>query len=81
MKSSVSACTQWNSVSSLELNPSATATVVTVPVLVNTAKIPKAHEIVLKCDPPPQAKPKPKKADRTWEDDAKSLISAKKPKK
>ena len=80
MKTSLTVCTQWNSVSGLGLNPSATATVVTVPVLVNTAKIPKGHEIVLKCDPPPP-KVKAKKADRTWEDDAKSLISAKKPKK
>ena len=81
MKTSVTVCTQWNSVSDLGLQPSATATVVTVPVLVNTAKIPKGHEIVLKCDPPPIKPKAAKKADRTWEDDAKSLISAKKPKK
>ena len=65
MKTSVTVCTQWNCVSGLGLSPTATATVVTVPVLVNTRKIPKAGEIVLKCDPPPQVKPKPKKCDRT----------------
>ena len=74
MKNSVTACTQWNSVSALGLDPSAAATVVTVQVIVNTRKIPKGEEVVVKCAPPAPAKPKPKRGDRTWEDDAKIVI-------
>ena len=73
MKSSMTARTQWNSVSELGLSPSATATVVTVQVLVNTRTIPKGGEITVKTDPP---KKKEEKAERkrTWEDDAKKQL-------
>ena len=82
MKTSVTACTQWNSVSGMGLNPSATASVVTVPVLVNRRKIPKGDEVVVKVAPPPVKAKQPKKNDsRTWEHDAKSLMAPpKKPK-
>ena len=79
MKSSITTCSHWNSISGLDLVPKASAAVVTVPVLTNTRKIPKGGEVVLKCSlPPPKAKTIVEKKARTWEEDAKKV--AKKPK-
>jgi hypothetical protein len=66
---------KWNSLKIKQhMRPDSCATNVDVPVLVNTRKIPKGTEVVLKCDPPPP----PKKQDanknkRTWETDAKRM--------
>ena len=58
MKNSVTRCTQWNTVTGMGLAAKARTTVVTVPVIVNTRKICKGDEVVVKCAPPP---PKAKK--------------------
>ena len=75
MKSSHTMCLQWNSVGGMELNPQASATVVTVPVIVNTRQILQGDAVVVKC-PPPLQKPKKNtvKKLRTWEDDARAVI-------
>ena len=62
------------------MRPDSCATNVDVPVLVNTRKIPKGTEVVLKCDPPaPPKKQDANKNKRTWETDAKRMQPPKAP--
>ena len=69
MKSSIVVCSQWHSIPDSKLEPEAKTTEVTVQVLMNTKKIEKGSEIIVKCPPPAKAE-RVEKKPRTWITDA-----------